>query len=110
MIIADAEYLGLERIGNMEGDFGISKLHGQAPGVPIYKVIKITKVKPATPKKSPAKSPRKSPARTSPRKSPSPARPARELTAAERARLRGPPAPRPPSPSDEPEWEEYEED
>jgi len=94
MIIADAQYQGLERIGNLNprATLMVSALHGQAPGVPVYKVIKITKVKPASPKKSPVKSPK--------RKSPSPAK-VRVLTAAERARLRGPPPPRPPSPEPE---------
>ena len=36
--IFDAEVIGAERLGNLQGHFGESMLHGQAPGVTIYKL------------------------------------------------------------------------
>ena len=35
----DANPLGVERIGNLQGHFGVSMLHGQAPGVTIYELV-----------------------------------------------------------------------
>jgi hypothetical protein len=35
----DTVQLGTTRLGNLEGQFGISMLHGQAPGYPVFKLV-----------------------------------------------------------------------
>lgn len=37
-MILDADYTSIERIGNLRGRFGVSELHGQAPGHRVYKL------------------------------------------------------------------------
>nr|QBK86519.1 MAG: uncharacterized protein LCMAC102_03140 [Marseillevirus LCMAC102] len=38
----DANYIGTERLGNLQGRFGVSDLHGQLPKESIYEIIKRT--------------------------------------------------------------------
>jgi hypothetical protein len=38
-VMFDAVYVKTARLGNLEGSFGVSKVHGQAPGYRVYKLI-----------------------------------------------------------------------
>lgn len=40
----DADPIGIERVGNLQGTFGVSMLHGQAPGVTIYELSNFHRV------------------------------------------------------------------